>query len=237
MWRARSALIASALMPPVLSSPSLSSTTAPIGRSDVSSLNCLRLSPMRVEGAVGCSSFRLSMRAGAVVDAIKARLKGSVEAGQHAVLKRLHGLRLARGTVLGDAHAARIVHQHGNDVLLRLQLGDTVIAGCHSSTRTIAASSVCNPQMTQARQLRMIGAASLRRRPDQPGQSRGRGYDQQHQHPLRPCSQQRESGRAQYAERGYLKRNSNIRAARAFFETRPCAGYSLTSRPNGSSRR
>ena len=39
---------ASELIPPALSSPSLSSTTAPMGRSEVSSLNCLRLSPMRV---------------------------------------------------------------------------------------------------------------------------------------------------------------------------------------------
>ena len=42
MWRARSALIASAPMPPVLSPPSLSSTTAPMGKSEVSALGCLR---------------------------------------------------------------------------------------------------------------------------------------------------------------------------------------------------
>ena len=45
--------------------PSLSNTTAPMGKSEVSSLNCLRLSPMRVEGALACRSLRLSMRAGA----------------------------------------------------------------------------------------------------------------------------------------------------------------------------
>ena len=65
----------------------------------------------------------------------------------------------------------------------------TVMAGCHSSTSTSAASSVCRPQMTQARQLRMTGAACAQAGADQPGQTGGGGHDQQHQHPLRPCAQ------------------------------------------------
>ena len=39
----------------------------------------------------------------------------------------------------------------------------TVMAGCHSSTSTIAANSVCSPQMIQARDLRITGAASRSR--------------------------------------------------------------------------
>ena len=69
---------------------------------------------------------------------------------------------------------------------------ETVIAGCHSSTRTIAASSVCKPQITQARQLRMYRRRFRQPRADQPGETRGRGHDQQHQHPLRPRAQKRE---------------------------------------------
>ncbi len=38
-----------------------------------------------------------------------------------------------------------------------------VIAGCHSSTSTSAAISVCKPQITQTRQPRITGAASARR--------------------------------------------------------------------------
>ena len=68
----------------------------------------------------------------------------------------------------------------------------TVMAGCHSSTSTSAASSVCRPQMTQARQLRITGAACAQAGADQPRQTRGRGQDQQHQHPLRPCPKQGE---------------------------------------------
>ena len=64
MRRLRSAEIVSGSTPPELSEPSLSNTTAPTGRSDVSEANCLRLSPMRVAGAVGgaCKSFESATR-------------------------------------------------------------------------------------------------------------------------------------------------------------------------------
>ena len=45
-------------------------------------------------------------------------------AGERAVLERLDRLSLPRGSVFRDRHAARVVHQDGDDVLLRLQLGD-----------------------------------------------------------------------------------------------------------------
>ena len=57
----------------------------------------------------------------------------------------------------------------------------TVMAGCHNSTRISAASSVCRPQMTQARQLRMTGAACAMRERISHARPRGRGQDQQHQ--------------------------------------------------------
>ena len=66
----------------------------------------------------------------------------------------------------------------------------TVIAGCQSSTRITAASSVCKPQMIQARQLRITGAACARRERISHAKHRGRRQDGQHQHPLRPRSQQ-----------------------------------------------
>ena len=61
---------------------------------------------------------------GHVVDAVEASLKGAIEIGEDAVLQRFDGLRLTSGAVLDDGHAAGIVDHYGDDVLLRLQLGD-----------------------------------------------------------------------------------------------------------------
>ena len=113
-------------------------------------------------GRVGLQILQVVDAGGHVVDAVETRLKRAVEAGQDAVLKRLDGLRLARETVLGYGHAARIVHQHGDDVLLRLQLGDGD-GRLPQQHQQQAARSVCKPQMTQARQLRITGAACARR--------------------------------------------------------------------------
>ena len=114
-------------MPPELSSPSLSSTTAPMGRSAASRGNCFRLSPMRVAGAAGaaCRSFGSAMRVRRVSSAVETRLKFLLELVEHAVLQAPWRPALrAVAPLVGDGHAARIVHQHGDDVLLRLQLGD-----------------------------------------------------------------------------------------------------------------
>ena len=96
----------------------------------------------------------------------------------------------------------------------------TVIAGCHSSTSSSAASSVCKPQITQARQLRMTGAACARR--ERISQARPAAA-------ARISSTSIHFGHAPkkanwpraYTERGYLKKNSNMGswAARGLYET------------------
>ena len=123
---------------------------------------------------------------GRVVNAVKTRLKRAVEAGQDAVIERLHGLRLAGDAVLGYGHAARIVNQHGDDVLLRLQLGDgdgrlPQQHQQHGGQESLQAPDDPGaPTAHHRRGLRQAGA-------DQPRQSDGRGDDEEHEHPLRPC--------------------------------------------------
>src|SRR5580658_7169527 len=85
----------------------------------------------------------------------------------------------------------------------------TVIAGCHSSTSSMAASNVCRPQITQARQLRIIGAAWARRariihaRPAAAMTISTTSIHFGH-------APKREIWPRSYAERGYLKKNSNM---------------------------
>ena len=57
----------------------------------------------------------------AAVEAIQTRLEFLRDARQHAVLQHFHRLRLTRGSILGNRHAVRVVHDDGDDVLLRLQ--------------------------------------------------------------------------------------------------------------------
>ncbi len=61
---------------------------------------------------------------GHVVDAVEARLKGTLEFVEDTVLKRVDDLGLAGGAIFGYGHAFGIVDQHGDDVLLRFQLGN-----------------------------------------------------------------------------------------------------------------
>src|ERR1700722_4621909 len=58
------------------------------------------------------------------IQAVQADLEFLLQLRQYACAQRLHGPRLAGGTVLGDSHAARIVEQHGDDVFLGLQLSN-----------------------------------------------------------------------------------------------------------------
>ena len=59
---------------------------------------------------------------GAVVKAVDTSLKFLLQIVQHTAFERLDRLRLAGHAVFADSHASRIVHQNGNDVLLRPQL-------------------------------------------------------------------------------------------------------------------
>ena len=57
------------------------------------------------------------------VEPVDANLKFLLQLVEHAAFQRLDRLRFPRrAAVVGDGHAARIVHQHGDDVLLRPQL-------------------------------------------------------------------------------------------------------------------
>src|SRR5580704_12764783 len=86
---------------------------------------------------------------------------------------------------------------------------ETVIAGCHRSTSTRAASSVCKPQRNQARQLRMTGAASAMRervshaRPAAAATISSTSIHVGH-------APKRANWPRAYTERGYLKKNSNM---------------------------
>jgi hypothetical protein len=88
--------------------------------------SCFRPSPMRVAGS-GRRTFQIVEFRDArdlAVEAVEANLKFLLQLVEHAAFERFDGLRFAcRATVVRDGHAARIVHQHRDDVLLRPQLG------------------------------------------------------------------------------------------------------------------
>ena len=111
------------------------------------SASCFRLSPMRVAARSACSSFRSSMRVELAVEAVEARLKLLLDS------RRARRSEAPRPPAPGAStpssamrHAARIVHQHGDDVLLRLQLRDRDrrLPQQHS---TSAASIDCSTQI------------------------------------------------------------------------------------------
>ena len=56
--------------------------------------------------------------------AIEADLEPLLKIGKHAAAQRAHDPVLSRSAVIGDGHAARIVHYDCDDVLLRLQRRD-----------------------------------------------------------------------------------------------------------------
>ena len=80
---------------------------------------------MCVAGAAGVQLLEVGDAREPAVEAIEARLKLLLDAGQHAAAAapRPPGSGASMPS-LGDRHAARIVHQDGDDVLLRLELGD-----------------------------------------------------------------------------------------------------------------
>ena len=59
-----------------------------------------------------------------VIHAVEPRLEPLPQTIENAALQCLDGLGLPRRAILGDTHASRIIHDHGDDVLLRLQLRD-----------------------------------------------------------------------------------------------------------------
>ncbi len=142
-------------------------------------------------GCVGLQILEGVDAGGHCVDAIKAGLKRPVEIGQDSVLQGVDGLSLAGDAVLGYSHAARIVDQHGDDVLLRLQLGDgdrgLPQQDQHERSQE-GLQSPDDPGSPTAHDGRGFGHASA----DEPGQTGGRDQDQQHQYPLRPCAQESE---------------------------------------------
>src|ERR1700681_1638151 len=58
------------------------------------------------------------------IETIEARLILFLQLAEHPILERFNGLGLPGGPVLGDGHAARVVDQHSDDVLLRLELSN-----------------------------------------------------------------------------------------------------------------
>ena len=58
------------------------------------------------------------------VHTIKPRLEPLLQTGEHAALERFDGFRLSGAAVFCNSHASGVIDNHGDDVLLRLQLGD-----------------------------------------------------------------------------------------------------------------
>ncbi len=108
--------------PPELSDPSLSKTTAPIGKSLVSSANCFNPAPRCVTGADGPHFLQARNARRFAVEPIKACLELLLETRQHSALHNFDGTLQAGGAVLRGGHAARVVHHDGDDVLLGFEL-------------------------------------------------------------------------------------------------------------------
>ena len=150
---------------PPFSAPSLSSTTAPTGRSAVSAANCFSPSLMCVAAAIGCSPVHLRDASDPAIQPIHPRLKPLLQPRQHAIPScqapspPQPPASSSHRSAIGNRHAPRIVHQHRNHVLLRLQLRhrNRRLPQQHQHQRT---SSDCSSQTTPARHLRIFGAAS-----------------------------------------------------------------------------
>src|ERR1700733_2762967 len=84
-----------------------------------------------------------------------------------------------------------------------------VMAGCHSSTSSTAASRVCKPQIIQTRHPRMTGGACARR--ERISQARAAAAARINSTSIHlGQAANRENWPRAYTERGYLKRNSNM---------------------------
>ena len=79
---------------------------------------------MCVAGAVACNCFKSGTTDKSAIEAVQTNLEFLAQRVQYAVLERFHRPHLPRRAFVRNGHAARIVHQHGDDVLLRLQFGD-----------------------------------------------------------------------------------------------------------------
>src|SRR5215469_3292811 len=113
-------------------------------------------------GSIWLQRFEILYTSGHVVNAVKARLERAVEARENAVVERLYGLTLAGGAVLGYGHASRVVHEHGDDVLLRLQLRDRDRRLPEQGQHDCGDCRLQTPHI-QARQMRIAGAARFKR--------------------------------------------------------------------------
>ena len=71
-----------------------------------------------------CEGVQVGDSVGVSIEAIDASLEFVLELAQHAALQSLHSLGLACRAVFRNIHTARVVDNHCDDVLLRLQLGD-----------------------------------------------------------------------------------------------------------------
>ncbi len=125
------------------------------------------------------------------VQAVEARLEFLLQLGERAVLKGLGGLRFARRALIRDAHAARIVDEHGDNILLRLQLGHgngrlPQKHKHHRGQEKFQEPDNAGPPVANRRR------GFRQPRPDQKGQPHRRRQHQQKQKPLRPAPEKDE---------------------------------------------
>ena len=123
------------------------------------------------------------------IHAIEAGLEALLQLGEHATLEGLHGLRFARAAVFVDAHAGGIVHHHGDDVLLRLQLGDHQRGLPQQKQQERGQGALHQPQHAHA----PIAEGRNRSRKlaaEQERQAAAYGQDERDQYPLGPAGEQ-----------------------------------------------
>ena len=180
-------------MPPELSAPSLSSTTAPMGRSAVFARQLLQaVADARGGGRRRCLEIVEFRHAGDLpVEAVDASEISFAARSSTPPSSALTACSSRVAPSLGDGHAARIVHQHGDDVLLRLKFGDQDSRLPQQQQHQRGQRELQQPDHARAPVFYRCGclwqASSGSATP-----ARGAAATQKNEHPLRPGAEQDE---------------------------------------------
>ena len=124
------------------------------------------------------------------VEAIETRLKLLLQIGQYPALQRLEGLLQPSRAVLGNSHAARIIDNQGDDVLLRVELRNHERWLPQQKKHDGSHRELQQPNDGRARQFLTLGSGFGQAGTNQQRQTDRSRDQQQAENPLRPSPEQ-----------------------------------------------
>ena len=127
----------------------------------------------------------------AAIEAVNPGLVSFLEVAQDAILQRFNRLIFARRAIIRNGHAARIVHNNGDDIFLRLKFcdGDSGLPQQHEHEG--CESKFENPD-NAGMPVFYLRSGSRKMGPNEIRKRSSRRDDQQIKNPLRPGAQQHE---------------------------------------------